>query len=171
VPTPERLGPDVGENLQDCWQPAIQLDKEQAIMVRELDATMQPAPQIIQLISKHRILSFKPQLRLEWRGQNRQSETEHPNHSTSLGDSITSSTRIGFSVHKRSRMGIQSALEAQPSGNTTASRDEADLSTFSDHSLDNLSNRTASRRIGRLDPSDSSLVQPGLRRQQFRKLV
>jgi hypothetical protein len=68
-------------------------------MVREPDATMQLAPQNIQLMSKHRVLSFKPCLRLEWRGQDRHNETEEPNHSASLGDSITSSTRIRFSVH------------------------------------------------------------------------
>ena len=68
-------------------------------MVREPDATMQLAPQDNQLMSKHRVLSFKPQLRLEWRGEDGQSETEQPDHSASLGDSITSSTRIGFSVH------------------------------------------------------------------------
>jgi hypothetical protein len=51
-----------------------------------------------QLMSKHRVLS-KPQLRLEWRGQDGQNETEQPNHSASLGDSITSSARIRFSVH------------------------------------------------------------------------
>jgi len=56
------------ENLQDCWKPTIQLDKEPAITVRELDATTQPAPQNVQLMSKHRVLSFKPQLRLEWQG-------------------------------------------------------------------------------------------------------
>jgi hypothetical protein len=99
VPTHERLGPDDCENLQDFWKPAIQLDKEQAIMVREPDATMRPAPQDNQLMSKHRVLSFKPQLRLEWRGQDGQNETEQPNHSASSGDSITSSTRIKFSVH------------------------------------------------------------------------
>src|SRR5258707_15874180 len=53
-------GPDDGENLQDCRKPAIQLDKEPAIMVREPDATMQPAPQDNQLMSKDRVLSFKP---------------------------------------------------------------------------------------------------------------
>jgi hypothetical protein len=99
VPTHECLGLDDCEDLQDFWKPAVQLDKEPAIMVREPDATMQPAPQDNQLMSKRRILSFKPQLRLEWRGQNGQSETEQPDHSTSLGDSITSSTRIRFSVH------------------------------------------------------------------------
>jgi hypothetical protein len=62
-------------------------------------ATRQPAPQDIQLMSKHRVLSLKQQLRLEWRGQDGQSETEQPDHSASLGDSITSSTRIRFSVH------------------------------------------------------------------------
>jgi hypothetical protein len=68
-------------------------------MVREPDATMQPAPQDNQLMSKHRVLSFKPQLRLEWRGQDGQNETEQTDHSASLGDSITASTRIRFSVH------------------------------------------------------------------------
>src|ERR1700722_13108226 len=68
-------------------------------MVRKPDATRQPTPQDIQLMSKHRVLSFKPQLRLEWRGQDGQKETEQPNHSASLSDSITASTRIRFSVH------------------------------------------------------------------------
>src|SRR5712671_4218426 len=99
VPTHERLGLDDCENLQDQWKPAIQQDKEPAIMVREPDATMQPTPQDIQLMSKRRVLSFKPQLRLEWRGQDGQNETEQSDHSASLGDSITSSTRIRFSVH------------------------------------------------------------------------
>jgi hypothetical protein len=68
-------------------------------MAREPDATREPTPQDNQLMSKHRVLSFKPQLRLEWRGQDGQNETEQPDHSASLGDSITSSTQIRFSVH------------------------------------------------------------------------
>jgi len=99
VPTHERLGPNDCENLQDWWEPAIQLDKEPAIIVREPDTAMQPTPQDNQLMSKHRILCFKPQLRREWRSQDGQNETEQPDHSASLGDSITSSTRIRFSVH------------------------------------------------------------------------
>src|ERR1700686_4945119 len=101
VPTHECLGPDDCENLQDRRKPAIELDKEPAIMVREPDATRQPTPHDIQLMSKHRVLSFKPQLRLEWQRQDGQHETEQPDHSASLGDSITSSTRIRFSVHTR----------------------------------------------------------------------
>src|SRR6202011_3102848 len=104
MPTHECLGPDDCENLQDKRKPAIQLDKEPAIIVREPDATRQPTPHDIQLMSKHRVLSFKPQLRLEWRGQDGQNETEQPDHSASLGDSITTSTRIRFSVHTRGRM-------------------------------------------------------------------
>jgi hypothetical protein len=61
-------------------------------MVRQPDAAMQSTPQDNQLMSKHRVLSFKPQLRLEWRGQDGQNETEQPDHSASLSDSITSST-------------------------------------------------------------------------------
>ena len=52
-----------------------------------------------QLLSKHHVLSFKPQLRLEWRGQDDQNETEQSDHPVSLGDSVTSSTGIGFSIH------------------------------------------------------------------------
>jgi hypothetical protein len=42
------------------WKPAIQLDKEPAIIVRQPDVTMQLAPQNIQLMSKHRVLGLKP---------------------------------------------------------------------------------------------------------------
>src|ERR1700723_3577002 len=79
-------------------------------MVREPDATMEPAPHDNQLMSKHRVLSFKPQLRLEWRGQDGQSETEQPDHSASLGDSITASTRIRFSVHTTIPWSISEAV-------------------------------------------------------------
>jgi hypothetical protein len=110
VPMHERLGPDDCENLQDRRKPAIQLDQEPAIIVREPDATRQPTPHDIQLMSKHRVPSLKPQLRLERRGQDGQNETEQPDHSASLGHSITSSTRIRFSVHtgrrKRNRQRI-----------------------------------------------------------------
>jgi hypothetical protein len=39
-------------------------------------------------MSERGILSLKPDLRLEWRGQDGKSETEQPDHSASLGDSI-----------------------------------------------------------------------------------
>jgi hypothetical protein len=42
MPTHERLGPDDRENRQDGWKPAIELDQEQAIIVRKPDATGQP---------------------------------------------------------------------------------------------------------------------------------
>jgi hypothetical protein len=60
-------------------------------MVRQPDATMQPTPQDDQLMSKHRVLSFKPHLRLEWRCQHGQSEAEQPNHHASLDDSSAAS--------------------------------------------------------------------------------
>jgi len=40
-----------------------------------------PTPQDNQLMSKHRVLGFKPQLRLEWRGQDGKKETEQSDHS------------------------------------------------------------------------------------------
>jgi hypothetical protein len=78
-------------------------------MVREPNATMQPTPHDNQLMSKQRVLSLKPQLRLEWRGQDGQNETEQPDHSASLGDSIAASTRITFSVHTTLRGYIRDA--------------------------------------------------------------
>src|SRR5712672_1752473 len=74
-------------------------------------------------MSKHRVLSFKPQLRLEWRGQDGQNETEQSDHSASLGDSITSSTQIRFSVHtgllprfeqRQERWALAWAIESVP---------------------------------------------------------
>src|SRR5690349_11871639 len=79
-------------------------------MVREPNATMQPTPQDNQLMSKHRLLSLKSHLRFEWRGRDGQNETEQPNHSASLGDSFTASTRTRFSVHT----GLAPASSAGP---------------------------------------------------------
>src|SRR5258706_2253445 len=45
MPANKRLGPDDHHGLEDRWKPAIQLDQEQAIAVRELDATAHLAPQ------------------------------------------------------------------------------------------------------------------------------
>jgi SAM-dependent methyltransferase len=67
-------------------------------MVREPDATMQPTPQQSTDVEA-RVLNFLPQLRLEWRGQDGQNQTEQPEHSASFGYSITSLTQIRFSVH------------------------------------------------------------------------
>jgi hypothetical protein len=52
-----------------------------------------------QLMSERRILRFKPTLLPERRGQDGQDEKQLRDHPTSLRDSVTSSTRIGFSVH------------------------------------------------------------------------
>ena len=66
------------------------------------------------LMSKHRVLSLKPPLPLEWRGQDGQNETEQPEHSASSGDSITSSTQIGFSVHTGACMPDSQAKTLSP---------------------------------------------------------
>src|ERR1700720_1142518 len=61
-------GRDNRENRQD----AIQLDEEPTIVVCEPDAATQVAPQDNQLVSERGILSLKPDLRLEQRGQHGQ---------------------------------------------------------------------------------------------------
>jgi hypothetical protein len=45
--------------------PSIQLDQEQPIAVRELEATAHPPPQHDQLMSQRRVLCLKSALRLE----------------------------------------------------------------------------------------------------------
>ena len=60
---------------------------------------MQPTSQDNQLMSKHGVLSLKPQLRLEWRGQDGMNKTEQTDYPASLGDSIMCLTQIRFSVH------------------------------------------------------------------------
>src|SRR6478752_4214114 len=114
-------------------------------MVRKPDATMEPAPQDNQLMSKHRVLSFKPQLRLEWRGQHGQNETEQPDHSASLGDSITSSTRIRFSVHTGA--GWRQIQRIMPDAHQSYSRDRSSIAKR------HCARRLADSLSGRMHPS------------------
>src|SRR5215468_1721180 len=87
-----------GKYLKDRRKPAVKHDQDPAIRVRKPDATLEPAPQNSQLMPKHRVLSLKPHLRFDWR-QDGQDETQKPDHSASLADSIASSIRMRFSVH------------------------------------------------------------------------
>ena len=80
MPTHERLGTDDREDLQDRRKPAIQMDKEPAIVVREPDPALHLTPQNDQLMSECHVLCFKPALRLEWRGQDGQDEAEQCKH-------------------------------------------------------------------------------------------
>ena len=50
---------------------------------------------------------------VERQGQDGQNETEQPDHSASLGDSITSSTRIRFSVHTGDRAARRWAIRSR----------------------------------------------------------
>src|SRR5258706_6513838 len=101
VPTHQRLRLDNRYDLQDRRKTSIHLDEEPAVAICEPSPAFQLTPQDNQLMPENRILRLKPALRLEWRGQHGQNETEQPDHSASLGDSITSSTRIRFSVPTR----------------------------------------------------------------------
>ena len=104
----QRFGPDDRNDLQDQRKPSIHLDEEPAIVVREMSAALHLTSQDHQLMSERGILSLKPDPRLEGRGQDRHDETQEPDHSASLGDSITSATRIRFSVHTaRKKLGFK----------------------------------------------------------------
>jgi hypothetical protein len=91
VPTHERFRPDDCDSPQDRWKPAIQLNQEQAVMVGEPYTTTAAALQDNQLMSKHRVLGFKPYPRLEWRCQEGLKEVEQPDDPASLNDSCAAS--------------------------------------------------------------------------------
>src|SRR6266404_977275 len=80
MPTYEGLGPDDRDCLEDRWEPSIQHDQEQAMPIRELDATAHPPPQHNQLMPECRVLCLKSALRLERRGEHGQEEAEQRNH-------------------------------------------------------------------------------------------
>jgi hypothetical protein len=75
MPTHECPGTDNREDLQDRGKPAIQLNQEPAIIVRQPDPAMHLTQQNDQLMSENCILCLKSALRLEWCGQDGQYET------------------------------------------------------------------------------------------------
>src|SRR4029450_1738484 len=94
MPTHEGLGPDDRDGLQDRWEPSVQLDQEQAIAVREVDATAHPPLQHNQLMSECRVLCLKSALGLERRGKQGKEKAEQGDHHRSgLGGSVTQALR------------------------------------------------------------------------------
>src|ERR1700716_4406592 len=67
MPTYQRFGPNNQENPKDRRKPAIELNEEPAVVVRETSPALQLTPQDHQLMSERGILSLKPDLRLEQR--------------------------------------------------------------------------------------------------------
>jgi len=87
MPTHERLRLNDRDDLQDRWEPSIQLNQEPAVVVRQPDPALHLTPQNNQLMAERHILGFKPALRLEWRGQDGGYETPQRNHGAlTLGD-------------------------------------------------------------------------------------
>jgi hypothetical protein len=66
--------------IHDRWKPPIQLQKEQAIAVREEHPTAQLALKHNQLTSERGILSLKSADRFERRNQQPQKEEEQRDH-------------------------------------------------------------------------------------------
>jgi hypothetical protein len=95
-PAHERLGPDDCENLRiDGNPPYSWIKNQRSWFVSRTHAAY---------ASRHSTDVEEPRSQLQaaistWRGQDGQNETQQPDHSASLGDSITSSSRMGFSVH------------------------------------------------------------------------
>src|SRR5580692_10499774 len=66
MPTYQRFGSNNHENRKDRRKPAIELNEEPAVVIRETSPALQLSPQDHQLMSERGILSLKPDLRLEW---------------------------------------------------------------------------------------------------------
>jgi hypothetical protein len=80
MPAHKGLWPHDHHGLEDRRTPTIKLDEEQAIAVRELDATAYLAPEHGQLMPQRGILCFKSALGLEERGNQVQAETYQRDH-------------------------------------------------------------------------------------------
>jgi hypothetical protein len=76
MPPHERLRLNNCDDLQNRWEPSVQLDKKPAVVVRQPDPALHLTPQNDQLMSKRRILCLKPAFRLEWQRQDSQDEAE-----------------------------------------------------------------------------------------------
>ena len=80
MPAHNSFRSDQRNSPEDRGKPPIQLDEEQAVAVRKVDATAHLASQYNQLMPERGILRFKSALRLERRGQQRQKETKQRDH-------------------------------------------------------------------------------------------
>ena len=100
MPPHERLRLNDRDDPQNRREPSIQLDKKPAVVVRQPDPAPHFTPQNYQLMSERRVLGFKPALRLEWRSQDGQYETQQRDHcALTLGNSFDQSMRMKFSIH------------------------------------------------------------------------
>jgi len=101
MPPHEGLGPDDRDRLEDRRKPSIQHDQEQAIPVRELDATAHPPLQHDHLMSECCVLCLKSALRLERQSEQGQPEADQRDHRRrGLGDSVRQSiTDKVFGTH------------------------------------------------------------------------
>src|SRR5260370_42652948 len=104
MPTHQRLRANDRKGLQDRREPAIELDEEPPIAVRQLDPAPYLASQDDQLMLHSRILRLKPPLRLEWRGQRGKNEEDQRDHRATLADSVAWYTRIWFSIHTQPQL-------------------------------------------------------------------
>jgi hypothetical protein len=80
MPAHQSLRSDDHDGSENRWEPSIQLDQEQAIPIREVNATAHLPPQDDQLMSERRVLCLKSALRLEQRGEQGQEEAEQRDH-------------------------------------------------------------------------------------------
>jgi hypothetical protein len=84
MPTYQRLGSNNHDDRKDRRKPAIELNEEPTVVVRETSPALQLTPQDHQLMSERDILSLKGDLRLERRSQHGQNKPDQRDHRTQL---------------------------------------------------------------------------------------
>jgi hypothetical protein len=88
MPAHQRLRSNDLKNLENGWEPAIELDEEQTVTSLTLPRHLRR--KTISLLPECRILGLESHVRSERRDQDGQNEPEEPDHLISLRDSLSS---------------------------------------------------------------------------------
>src|SRR4051794_34673649 len=98
MPTNQRFRTNDLKDLQYRRRPAIELDKEQPVTVRQPNLASAVALLNHQLMPKSSILRLNLRLRSKRQDKNGKKDPDKPDHPISLRDSLPSSIRMTFSV-------------------------------------------------------------------------
>src|SRR5215510_4335259 len=77
------------------------LQQREPIELREMNPPSNLTSQHHHLVPKRDVFGLKPALRLEWQDQNGNEAEQHQHCALTLGDSLSQTIRIRFSVHTR----------------------------------------------------------------------
>ena len=90
MPTHQRLGLDDSDDVQDRWEPSIELHEKPAIVVGQPGSAFRLAPQYDRLMPERGVLGLKPTPRLKWRNQHGHHKAGQCDHNARLADFVRS---------------------------------------------------------------------------------